>query len=158
DALDWLATVRPEQSIAEVQYWGHGKWGKARVDNDVLDARALLPDHPLHAGLKRLRSRLADGPDGLLWFRTCETFGAEAGQTFARDLSDFLGSRVAGHTFIIGHVQSGLHSLLPGAPVTWSETEGVREGSPASPQRAYWSALKAPNTITCLRGSIPNGY
>ena len=38
-----------------------------------------------------------------------------AGHDFARAWTDFFGSRAAGHTFIIGYWQSGLHTLAPGA-------------------------------------------
>ncbi|MEM6993662.1 MAG: hypothetical protein AAF721_24325 [Myxococcota bacterium] len=158
EAWSWLGTVSPDRPIAEVQYWGHGKWGAARVDCDVFDIRALVKSHAYYRGLRGVRDRMRDVEDSLFWFRTCETLGASAGQAFARDLSDFLGARVAGHTFIIGHIQSGLHSLAPGQEANWSETEGLREGSPDDPQRAYWSGWRAPNTITCLRGSIPTGY
>src|SRR6266496_4884112 len=75
EALHWLAArSRP---IDEIQYWGHGHWGCALVERDVLDARALVSGHPLHAPLTALRDRLA--PDALVWFRTCETFGARRG-------------------------------------------------------------------------------
>ena len=51
EAFQWLGTFRPDQPIAEVQYWGHGKWGGARVDQQVLDGSALLRDHSLNSGL-----------------------------------------------------------------------------------------------------------
>ena len=158
EAWDWLGSVRHDQPIAEVQYWGHGKWGAARVGRQVFDGTALQRGHAFAPGLARLRDRFVDNAAGLFWFRTCETFGATAGHQFARDLSDSLGSRVAGHTYIIGHVQSGLHTLAPGQAVTWSDSEGLREGKPSAPKRAYWSRIWAPNTITCLRGTIPQGY
>lgn len=158
EALTWLAEFRADQPLAEVQYWGHGKWGSARVRDQVLDRQALEADHPLHGPLAAVRDRLLPGDQGLWWFRTCETFGARPGQRFATELSEFLGSRVAGHTFIIGHIQSGLHSLLPGQRPYWSEHEGLREGSADDPQRAYWSRWRAPNTITCLRSDVPKGY
>src|SRR5262245_48424191 len=97
DALSWLASYRPETPIAEVQYWGHGKWGRALIDGDSLDRRALELGHPLRPGLEALRARLA--PDALLWFRTCETAGARAGHDFIAALADFAGVRVAAHTF-----------------------------------------------------------
>ena len=158
EAWDWLGSVQPDRKIAEVQYWGHGKWGAARVDKQVFAGDALLRKHAFHDPLARLRDRMLPGEQGLFWFRTCETFGARPGQRFAADLADFLGTRVAGHTFIIGHVQSGLHSLLPGGEIDWPETEGLLEGSPDDPKKAYWSKLRAPNTITCLRGNVPRGY
>jgi hypothetical protein len=157
-ALEWLAELRPSEPLAEVQYWGHGKWGGARIRQQYLDRCALEPRHPLHARLAAVRDRFLPQAQGLWWFRTCETFGALPGQRFATELADFLGARVAGHTYIIGHIQSGLHTLRPGERPTWSEDEGLREGSPDEPRRAHWSRLRAPNTITCLRGTIPDGY
>lgn len=158
EALEFLADYPTDQPIAEVQYWGHGKWGSARVRDQVLDRRALQAEHPLHTRLEAVRDRMLGGGRALWWFRTCETFGARPGQRLAVELGEFLDARVAGHTFIIGHVQSGLHSLAPGQRPTWSEDEGLREGSPDEPLRAHWSRLRAPNTITCLRGTIPEGY
>lgn len=159
EALDWLGAVAPGASIADVQYWGHGRWGRALVADDVLDAAALAPGHPLHAGLLRLRARLLPGRDGLFWLRTCETFGLALGKRFARDLADFLGCRVAGHTYVIGALQSGLHSLSPGEVPSWPDDEGVPEGhrGPAEPAAGRWSRLWEPNTITCLQGKIPEG-
>jgi hypothetical protein len=158
EALEWLAAHRPSEPLAEVQYWGHGKWGSARICNQHLDRRALDSRHPLHARLAAVRDRMLPGGRSLWWFRTCETFGARPGQRLAVELSEFLGARVAGHTYIIGHVQSGLHTLAPGQRPAWSEDEGLREGSPDAPKRAFWSRWTAPNTITCLRGTIPPGY
>src|SRR5690606_36269986 len=41
DGLGWLASFRASHRIGEIQYWGHGKWGCARVGRDGLDAQAL---------------------------------------------------------------------------------------------------------------------
>lgn len=153
-ALAWLA-ARPEP-IREIQYWGHGHWGRARVRDDVLDAAALVPGHALHGPLQGLRERLA--PDALVWFRTCETFGARRGLDFAERLADFLGARVAGHTYVIGFHQSGLHALYPGARADWSPDEGIALGSADEPRRAHRSRPWAPRTITCLHGAIPAAW
>jgi hypothetical protein len=153
EALAWLARVG---SIDELQYWGHGKWGRAMVDRDVLDERALTAGHPLHAALRAVRDRLA--PGALVWFRTCETFGAARGVAFAEALAAWSGARVAGHTFVIGFHQSGLHGLAPGARADWSPDEGLVEGTPADPRRAQWSAPWAPRTITCLAGEVPAAW
>ncbi|MCH9682439.1 MAG: hypothetical protein K0V04_13465 [Deltaproteobacteria bacterium] len=158
EALDYLAQFRPELPLAEVQYWGHGKWGGARVQSQHLDSSALVHGHPLRSRLAAVADRMLPNAQSLWWFRTCETFGARPGHRFAAELSDFLQSRVAGHTYIIGHIQSGLHTLMPGQQPQWSDEEGLRAGSPDNPQRAWWSKWKAPNTITCLRGTIPEGY
>jgi Domain of unknown function (DUF4347) len=154
EALDWLAAR--EESIREVQFWGHGKWGAAFVGADVLDAGALAKKHPLRTGLDRLATRLA--PDALFWFRTCETLGAARGIAFAESLSEVLGARVAGHTFVIGFHQSGLHGLSPGTRANWSPEEGLEKGSAAAPERARRSTPFAPHTITCLTGSVPEAW
>ncbi len=146
EALAWIET---HESIEELQFWGHGTWGCALIDRDALDARSL-------PRLEGLKERLA--PNALVWFRTCETFGAARGVDFARRLSDFLGARVAGHTFVIGFHQSGLHGLLPGARPDWSADEGLAEGTAESPSRAKWSSPVAPRTITCLAGRVPEAW
>ena len=152
DAFAWLASH--DEPIREIQYWGHGKWGRALVGEDSFDAASLAGRHA--AALAAVRERLA--PDALLWFRTCETFGAHAGHDFAQRLADTLGARVAGHTYIIAFQQSGLHGLAPGARPTWSPEEGLVEGTAEDPQRALWSKRRAPNTVTALTGSIPPAW
>jgi hypothetical protein len=151
EALGWLA-ARPAP-IDEIQYWGHGKWGGALVDRDMLDASAFASAHPLHAQLAAVRDRLA--PDALVWFRTCETFGARRGIAFAEQLADFLRTRVAGHTFVIGVHQSGLHGLAPGARADWAPDEGLAAGTADQPERAKPSRPWAPRTVTCFTGAVP---
>jgi hypothetical protein len=157
EALDWLGTYRPEQRIAEVQFWGHGQWGLARLGAEQLDESALDAGYIHHARLRRIAGRLLPGDQGLWWFRTCETFGTDRGQAFARAWTGFLGCRAAGHTYVIGVWQSGLHSLRPGEAPTWSIDEGLR-----SDERRLAFALSsrpgAPNTITCLHGQVPAGF
>jgi hypothetical protein len=140
-----------------VQFWGHGRWGQARIGDDVLDAAALRPGHPLHERLVRLRARMLGGREGLWWFRTCETFGRAAGHAFAAAWTRFLGCRAAGHTYVIAGWQSGLHSLLPGEEPRWPLDEGLPPGDPA-PATALRSHARAPNTISFLHGHIPDGY
>ena len=151
DALAWLGSLA--EPIQELQYWGHGKWGSALIDDDVLDASSLVTRR---SALEAVRERLA--PDALVWFRTCETFGAEPGIDFAERLADFLGARVAGHTHVIGFHQSGLHGLHPGTRAHWSPDEGLVEGTPRSPTRARGSAPWLPRTVTCLAGSVPERW
>jgi hypothetical protein len=153
EALDFLGSYAPGRPVAQIQFWGHGKWGDARIANEALDERALLRTHALHSPLRAVRARLA--PGALWWFRTCETFGAVRGQRFARAWADFFGARAAGHTYVIGYWQSGLHQIEPGAEPDWSADEGLKEGSPAAPREARWSRPGEPNTITCLRGTLP---
>lgn len=160
EAFDWLARYEPSRPIAEIQYWGHGQWGRALVDRDVLDARAFVPGHPLEPRIAAVRERLArgEGEEALFWLRTCEAFGADAGHDFARRLADALDARVAGHTFIIGAIQSGLRGLRPGHAPDWSASEGIAEGTPDKPLRAHGSGIRRPRTITCLRGDVPGDW
>jgi hypothetical protein len=154
EALGWLAAA--PAPIRELQYWGHGKWGCALVGDDVLDAAALAPAAPRRAAMEAVRDHLA--PDALVWFRTCETFGARRGIDFAERLADFLGVRVAGHTFVINHYQSGLHGLAPGRRADWSAEEGLAAGTADEPIRARHSVPWAPRTITSLWGRVPEAW
>lgn len=157
EALAWLATYEPSRAIGEIQYWGHGNWGCVKIDRERLDRAALSVGHPLHARLCAVRERLAPG-DALVWLRTCESFGARAGLDFAARLADFTGARVAGHTFVIDAVQSGLHGLCPGHAPDWSAEEGLLEGTPDAPARARRSSPTAPRTITCFDGEVPSDW
>ena len=151
EALDWLSA---KPVIDEIQYWGHGKWGHVLVDRDELAAPALRDaSHALHPKLEAVRDRLA--PDALVWMRTCEAFGATAGHDFAMRLADFFGTRVAGHTFVIGALQSGLHGLRPGHKPDWTVTEGLKEGTPDKPKKAFDSGPRRPNTISCFQNEVP---
>lgn len=158
DALAWLASFEPSRALAEVQYWGHGRWGQVLVDRDVLDSGALASGHRLASRLDAVRERLLPGGEALVWLRTCEAFGAKAGHDFASRLADRLGSRVAGHTFIIGALQSGLRGLLPGHMPDWSVEEGIALGTPDQPRLAHGSGLLRPRTVTCLTGEVPAAW
>jgi hypothetical protein len=155
EALEWLGTVQPDRPIAEIQFWGHGKWGRAMIDGERLDRTALRHGSEHYLALSRLRARIT-GPSGLWWFRTCETFGANVGHDFARAWTDFFGCRAAGHTYIIGPWQSGLHALGPGDPIDWDAAEGLEAGTVDAPSKALWSKPTEPNTISCLHGSVPD--
>jgi hypothetical protein len=158
EALDWIAKHEPGRSIAEVQYWGHGRWGAPRIYGDSLREDSLLREHELCPQLDAVQARMLQGDRGLWWFRTCESFGANMGVSFARAFADRVGCRAAGHTFIIGHFQSGLHSVLPGETPQWSPDEALVEGTPDAPKRAAWSTMRATNTITFLHNDLPAGY
>jgi hypothetical protein len=153
EALAWVASYRTEHPIAELQYWGHGKWGRVFVAGESLDERAFSSGQAHHTALERVRARLT--ANALVWFRTCETLGADSGHRFARRCADFFGCAVAGHTFVIGYWQSGLHRLAPGNTPHWSATEGLREGSAAAPRRAASSRPGRPQTISCLSSHVP---
>jgi hypothetical protein len=158
EALDWLATFEASRPIEQIQYWGHGRWGRVLVGSDVFDAAALRPGHALQEVVLAVRERFVRSTESLVWLRTCETFGARSGIDFAQALSDFFGVKVAGHTFIIGALQSGLRALSPGCRPTWSLAEGLAEGTPERPARALWSAAAHPRTITCFANAIPSSW
>ncbi len=148
EAFAGLAQGPPGVALAEVQIWSHGKWGLARLGEDVFDGRWLLRDHPERARLAAVRRRFA--PGARWWFRTCETAGARRGQAFVADLADDLGVRVVAHTYIIGVWQSGLRAVAPGARAEWSPWEGLAEGTPDAPVRARPSRPWSPSTVHFL--------
>ena len=152
EGLEWLLDVAPSRRVAEIQFWGHGRFGAALIAGERLDVRALEAGHPHHARLAALRARLV-GPEALWWFRTCDTFGTAAGHEFARAWTRFHGCRAAGHTHVIGFWQSGLHVLGPAEEPTWSVEEGVDPSRPSSSGRASRPWL--PDTISCLRAALP---
>lgn len=156
DAFAWLNRFEPSRSIGELQFWGHGKWGRVFIDREPLDRDLLRASHAHHLAFDAFRERLM--PNALIWFRTCETLGARPGKDFAAALADATGARIAGHTFVIGFLQSGLHCLSPGAAPHWPDNEGLARGSAAQPELALPSTPDAPNTITCLTGRIPDGF
>ena len=158
EAVAWLACVEARRPIEQIQYWGHGRWGRVLVGSDVLDRSALREGHPLHRDLLAVRERLAPSAQSLVWLRTCEAFGAILGIDFAEALADFFGVKVAGHTFIIGAIQSGLRALSPGCRPAWSPAEGLAEGTPEKPVRALWSSATYPRTITCLSNEVPRTW
>lgn len=151
EALTWLGSQR--ESLDEIQYWGHGEWGRALVGGDVFDATAL---EVRRAQLDAVRERMS--PGGLIWFRTCETLGAKRGIELAERLADYFGARVAGHTHIIGFHQSGLRGVAPGCRADWSPDEGVADGSGEDPRRAKWSWPWRPRTITALTDAVPANW
>lgn len=151
EAFAWLSSRKAP--ISELQYWGHGKWGRAFVGEDCFDVATL---QHRRAQLESVRERLA--PGALVWFRTCETLGAVAGHELAQRLADFFGARVAGHTYIIGFHQSGLHGVAPGVRPDWSVDEGLAEGTGDAPVRAKWSWPWAPRTVTALAGKVPTSW
>ncbi len=155
EGLRWLASH--DAPIHEVQFWGHGRWGRAMVGADALSAASLRSGHEHHELLTELRSRLA-GESPLWWFRTCETLGTTAGHDFSQRFADHLGCDVAGHTFVIADWHSGLHRLKPGAQPHWSPSEGLADGTPDRPVKALWSMPWMPNTIHMLSGAIPEGW
>jgi hypothetical protein len=152
DALAWLCSVHPGAPIDEVQYWGHGLPGRIFIGTDVLTTRTLEAAHPLRDDVDAFVARLS-GPQALVWFRTCGAFGGEAGQAFANACAARFGCVTAGHTHIIGPLQSGLHTVSPTSPANWPVSEGQTAGGGLKQ-----SSPLSPHTITCLQGSIPAGW
>ena len=157
EALAFLTTFEAHRAIGEIQFWGHGKWGEARIAQQILDISALEPDHVFFPALRTLAARM-DAPSARFWFRTCETFGGAKGHAFAAAFSQFLGCQVAGHTYIIGPWQSGLHNLSPNEEPYWPEDEGIKEGTAHAPRKAFWSNPRRPHTITCFHHRFPERH
>jgi hypothetical protein len=136
--------------IADVQVWGHGGWGFMDLGDTRLEKRTLQ-SLPLDE-LSRVMTE-----DALFWVRCCSAFGARRGRVFAQELAERVGHRVAGHTYVIGVLQSGTHSLTPGAEPDWPIEEGVvmDEGQAT---RAKNSGPRQPRTIGCLRLDLPPGW
>lgn len=157
---DWAEAARciddatKHQGLEQIQYWGHGNFGLVRAGNDRLDERSLDSRSPARF-FAVVRERMIPSPRALVWFRTCEAFGAHVGQRFARLMADYLAVPVAGHTHIIDFWQSGLQGLMPGARPAWSPLEGVAEGTAESPRKGAWSSPLAPRTIHALEGGVP---
>jgi hypothetical protein len=152
DALTWISqkAAKERRKISQIQYWGHGWRGMVSMNGMALRADAF--QHPVWSKLlSEIRWHLA--PDALIWFRTCGTFGGAAGHEFARAWTTGMNCRVAAHTHLIGPFQSGLHSLTPRTPPYWPQEEGVEAGS-----RMAQSSPWRPNTITCLHGTLPEGW
>jgi hypothetical protein len=157
EAARFVEDATKDDPLEELQYWGHGRFGRVLVDGRALDASSLRADGPARF-FAVVRERSVPGARALLWLRTCEAFGARAGQAFAARLADVLGVRVAGHTHVIGFWQSGLHALVPGATPAWSVEEGVARGTPDAPTAGVWSSPLAPRTIHALEGSVPPAW
>ncbi len=148
EALNWIYIESLKEPISMIQFWGHGSPGRAYIGNDVLSN-----DDTWTTELKKIGANLTD--DCVFWFRTCSTFAGDPGLKFAKELSKKLDCRVAGHTHIITFFHSGLHVLAPNETPHWSANEGVEHLSADGVYEMKKSAPFIPNTITCLRGSIP---
>lgn len=158
EALGWAASTAEMQKrpIGSIQFWGHGTWGCMLIGKTRLDHGAIATGQPMASTVDRFRSHLA-GPEALVWLRCCSAFGGQRGRTFAGQLANRLGCRVAGHTHVIGFWQSGTHLLRPGESATWSPREGLRlEGDRVV--SALGSSPTAPHTMTCLGIDLPAGW
>jgi hypothetical protein len=158
EALTWVASYREDEPISEIQFWGHGSPGCVWMKNEALAhfSTDWNKQSATTEALWAIRSRLR--ADSLIWFRTCSTFAGEKGQQFAKAWATGMNCRVAGHTHIIGLLQSGLRSIVPEQEPSWPSDEGILQGTPARPTRMQPSSLRAKNTITCLHGDVPEGW
>lgn len=138
EATSWEQALAPlrGRTVREVQFWGHGRPGAALIGRQPLPLDALVSLHITE----------------LLWLRVCAAFHGSIGKTYAKRLLGAVGCRVAAHTFNIGPLQSGLHTLAPGDWPYWSASEGADRSG------ILGSALWHPNTITCLHSSVPAGW
>ena len=133
-AFSWL---RGLGKVDEVQYWGHGKPGRIYLN--------LVPLEPLDLEGVDVRD--------IFWFRTCASFAGVAGHQLAQQLTSALGCHVAAHTYNIGLLQSGLHTLAPTERPYWSVKDGLGKNG-----KALWSAPWSPRTVHCLESHIPRGW
>lgn len=156
EALEWCAAHGGP--IAELQFWGHGRWGQALLGEDALSSASFTAPHAHRPGLDALRDRLLPNGESLVWFRTCETFGALRGIVFAKTLTRELKTRAAGHTYVIGALQSGLHGLRPGVAPHWSPAEGLARGTPDDPKSALPSSPTANNTVHFMTSAVPEAW
>lgn len=154
-ALEWLATVEPNKKISSIQFWGHGAPATIAINDERLGISSLNVNSKYYSLLKSIKERL--NPDSLIWLRSCNCFTGKRGKIFAQNLANFFGCTVAGHTFIVGPWQSGLHTLRPGEIPTWSDTEGYKLNKEGVLEKV-WSLPWSPNTIFCLTGKIPENW
>lgn len=152
EALAFLASHAPGAPLEEVQFWGHGRFGCVFVGKERLGVDELSSAAHQEA-LDAVAVRLARAGEPLVWLRTCEAFGGPSGHTFARALTRRLGCRVAGHTHVIGVVQSGLVALAPGEEPAWPPTMGLGPLGEEGPGLA--SSPGEPSTVHFLTGRLP---
>lgn len=148
--LEWLASIGGDRPLGHVQYWGHGLQGQVLLAKEALGVDAFSGVHA--ARLAAMRERMA--PDATWWFRTCLTFGGVDGHRFARAWTEALQRPVAGHTWVIGPIQAGLHLLRPGETPTWPLEEG--DAGHEKGRVPDWLRADAPRRITCLQGRLPD--
>lgn len=156
EALDWLIEQGKKEPISMIQYWGHGYWGRAYIGNKSMKRLNTLEGDPWRLKLEELSGLMTD--DAVWWWRTCQTYGSEYGHRFAKHFTNILNCKTVGHTHIIGFRQSGGQVLMPGEEPKWSVDEGIKERPPGRWPVAKRSSLRAPNTILCLQGFVPDNW
>lgn len=155
DALKWLSSLEEGKKINSIQFWGHGTPGRVWINGDFLSIRSVIPQHSHNSLLHALKARLTK--DSVIWFRSCNVFAGSEGHLFATIMSSFFNCKVAGHTYIVGPWQSGLHTITPEQRPSWSKEEGLKNKKDGTVEK-LWSTPWAPNTIFCLTGKIPESW
>ena len=155
EALDWLATVQPEAPIAEIQFWGHGRWGLARIgERGARRQRAAAPGTPTTPGWRACAIGCCPDGDALWWFRTCETFGTETRAGLRPRLDTLFRLPRRRPHLRDRRLAERAAFAAPGASARLVGRRGRGAGRLAEPD----SGPGAPNTITFLHGRIPEGF
>lgn len=148
-ALAWVCANSETHGLGELHIWGHGAPGAPLIGGEALPFGSRIRLHrDLFADLRRMCS-----PSTLIWFRSCAVFHGAAGKDFAERLSCALSCRVAGHTYNIGALHSGLHSLRSGEMATWPDHEGCDDDGGVA-----WSHMRAPHTVPFFWDRVPEGW
>lgn len=155
EAFEWMMAEGKKEPISMIQYWGHGSWGHVWIGKKGFNLRSIKKNNANAQKWQELRQYLTD--DAVIWFRTCSTFGGPVGKAFASEFAKLVNCKVAAHTHIIGPLQSGLHTLKPEQEPYWPDDEGIKT-LPDGSKESVWSGFGAPNTVFCLKGSIPEGW
>lgn len=146
DAITWLINIETD-SFSSIQYWGHGNVGTV-----FLNSKRLPKDLFIF-----IKDKLS--PESIIWFRTCSTFCGPMGQEFSRYLADSLNCTIAGHTRIIGFLQSGLHTRKPLTNPSWPSSEGMTITNNFFTRLFINLGLVwGNNTILCFQTKIPKGW
>lgn len=132
----------PDDSIDQIQYWGHGSPGFFIIGDDWVSAKGA---DKIKDQIQRVLKK-----QGCFWLRTCSSFQGASGKKFAEELANKFDRRVAAHTFLIGLFHSGLVALRPGETPYWQDLEGIVDtngklttpmSSPSYPRtRLFWNS------------------
>ncbi len=150
-AIDWLIEETKTEPASMIQFWGHGYPGYALIGHEFLSAYTF-DNKVMGEKLRTLGKQLV--PETVFWFRTCGTIAGRDGHEFAERFSSEMNCTVAGHTYLIGLWQSGLHTLQAWDKANWPITEGINKKADGTISLKA-SHPFAQNTITCLSGNLP---
>jgi RHS repeat-associated protein len=118
-----LSNLSPGDTIASIQFWGHGGVGYMSVGTDKITSSSFTPG----GSLAKLKPYLT--ANSKIIFKGCNVFRTQTGKTFAQSASNFFGVTVGGHTQFIGQWgrYPGYQELKPGQTPNWSD--GPQYGS-----------------------------